>query len=681
MVFLLAMWAPHQRYTHVAGRTMSDVRKEMEHGDGSIFLAVLTGSIPRLRMGMTEGGAIDRPIDPFLGEVILKLGTAYINFPVCPPMHLAVYIGRREQLDIVTALIHEGVDMHQYEHPSPTVHGYPPAIMFALGLGQVPQNSHAAMLQRALMASPKVYNQSRIDAWLKLSGNPPLLQMTMLNGFFDGAYVLVNDFKVDVNEIDDLGVTALHIAAWNDDTFAMGFLLSKGANAFIQDSWGRTALHYAAMRGNAGAIETLLSTPQSKSSSSSSTRRRAAASDSQYRKLITTRDKFGRTALVVAALTPSLSAAIRGIRTQMTRLRITPDEMWSRAPIAYARDISFPSELGEAQGIRGGWEFRRDLFRSNSKGKSPGNWDEMRSDVDVIDSHAISQHDFIRDYFSTQRPVLLGNQLAASQRIWAHWQKGAFLDRYGSHEVHIDDGTGWPSDRVTTIHDWVTKYMSRSISANQECNTASETCSNALSQIPYAYSLSFEADGDIGRPELLDLCGSPEGPDDEPYQLYMGPRYSGTMLHTHNASWNVLLAGVKKWYFVAPGQSYNATKEARDISFVTDWITNALPLLRKRGHVVEVVQYPGDVVFVPHDWLHATLNLADSISISQQFCTFLNTDYRIQPLGRVIYGGEDKHRGIGHFNHLQYIKGGQQLQSPVVTEVNGVPQFEPPEML
>lgn len=76
----------------------------------------------------------------------------------------------------------------------------------------------------------------------------------------------------------------------------------------------------------------------------------------------------------------------------------------------------------------------------------------------------------------------------------------------------------------------------------------------------------------------------------------------------------------------------------------------SLPELRSRALVSEVVQYPGDVLFIPHDWLHATVNMVDSVAISQEFCTFVNTDQRIQPLGLALYGGNDAMRGLGQAN-------------------------------
>ena len=42
-----------------------------------------------------------------------------------------------------------------------------------------------------------------------------------------------------------------------------------------------------------------------------------------------------------------------------------------------------------------------------------------------------------------------------------------------------------------------------------------------------------------------------------------------------------------------------------------------------------------------------SLLLADSLALRQEFCTLLNTDQRVQPLGLAMYGGNDSFRGFG----------------------------------
>ncbi len=94
----------------------------------------------------------------------------------------------------------------------------------------------------------------------------------------------------------------------------------------------------------------------------------------------------------------------------------------------------------------------------------------------------------------------------------------------------------------------------------------------------------------------------------------------------------------------------------------------------KLGIVSQVIQNPGDVIFIPHDWWHATRSLADSIAISQEFCTLCHSDMRFHPIGLVLYGGKDSYRRFGQFN--TYVNSKQPSKAEKLASVDkGIPVF------
>jgi len=164
---------------------------------------------------------------------------------------------------------------------------------------------------------------------------------------------------------------------------------------------------------------------------------------------------------------------------------------------------------------------------------------------------------------------------------------------------------------------------------------------------------------DLHKPKVLQMCESNDGREEE-LKFSIGVAGSGAPIHAHNASWNVLLFGRKRWYFVPP--SINASEPGvltknlpgllGSVQPTAQWVAEHAPSLRSKGLLFEVTQFPGEVVFVPHDWHHATLNLLDSASLSQEICTLRHTDVRVQPLGPVVYGSNDSTRGLGRTKHL-----------------------------
>ena len=107
---------------------------------------------------------------PFLGEKVLQLGKILENFPITPALHLTFYHSQKDHLDTAFFMMNRGANPNKFELPShysedykyeymkhmnnPSVsnnkykkdnivdylnisYGYPPAIMYCLGLGKI----------------------------------------------------------------------------------------------------------------------------------------------------------------------------------------------------------------------------------------------------------------------------------------------------------------------------------------------------------------------------------------------------------------------------------------------------------------------------------------------------------------------------------------------------------------
>ena len=166
--------------------------------------------------------------------------------------------------------------------------------------------------------------------------------------------------------------------------------------------------------------------------------------------------------------------------------------------------------------------------------------------------------------------------------------------------------------------------------------------------------------GRPSRSHLVRACLTLPSPPLMP--IFAGPAGSSTPPHSHNASsWSLLLAGIKVWYFISPGDAGSALSiaastrssgvqgaAAHRVQRVGEWEAEVLPLLRRAGIVVaHTVQRAGDVVFVPSGYLHATRNPGTHANASRP-----STAYPSSRRRSAVYCVQSGHR-VSDSTHLR----------------------------
>ena len=113
--------------------------------------------------------------------------------------------------------------------------------------------------------------------------------------------------------------------------------------------------------------------------------------------------------------------------------------------------------------------------------------------------------------------------------------------------------------------------------------------------------------------ELMDATGvrdASERSSQKTVQFYLGCAGSGAPNHFHSAAGNLLVYGRKAWYLQPPGAAAYSIIPAREY-------------LRRYAEEADVlglrcVQEAGDLLYVPSNWGHTTLNLRASVGFAQE---------------------------------------------------------------
>ncbi|TMW64162.1 hypothetical protein Poli38472_014279 [Pythium oligandrum] len=112
--------------------------------------------------------------------------------------------------------------------------------------------------------------------------------------------------------------------------------------------------------------------------------------------------------------------------------------------------------------------------------------------------------------------------------------------------------------------------------------------------------------------------------------IVIGPERSGAPWHTDPArtsAWNALLQGHKRWAIYPPGcpppgikVGKNAAGREHALNMTSlSWYLHVYPTLAPHERPYEIVQGPGDVIYVPSGWWHLVLNLDETIAVTQNF--------------------------------------------------------------
>jgi ankyrin repeat protein len=95
------------------------------------------------------------------------------------------------------------------------------------------------------------------------------------------------------------------------------------------------------------------------------------------------------------------------------------------------------------------------------------------------------------------------------------------------------------------------------------------------------------------------------------HQFIMGGEGSGSPVHFHVSAMNWAIVGRKRWFLWPPAERFWSNKPS------LEWLQQDYCNLPSPP--IEVIQNPGDIIYVPRDYGHAVINLEDSVAVAFEF--------------------------------------------------------------
>jgi hypothetical protein len=153
----------------------------------------------------------------------------------------------------------------------------------------------------------------------------------------------------------------------------------------------------------------------------------------------------------------------------------------------------------------------------------------------------------------------------------------------------------------------------------QNLNARSSGACTAANDTVYLFG------GNYGPPWLslldeyaLPRCRTCADKDNAAVSFGVGGVLSGVSWHRHGPGFAEVFHGAKRWFLLPPDgpvgmHSFNANQS------VAAWVHDGLKDLPDEARIQHCTIVPGELIYFPHNWPHATLNLDPYTSFASTF--------------------------------------------------------------
>ncbi|KAG0245942.1 hypothetical protein B0O80DRAFT_463970 [Mortierella sp. GBAus27b] len=235
--------------------------------------------------------------------------------------------------------------------------------------------------------------------------------------------------------------------------------------------------------------------------------------------------------------------------------------------------------------------------------------------IPVEDYQSMDLDAFYKRYAYPSRPVMFQNSGVETWPAWKQWTLEALVEKYGDVPFRVSN----IDSNIDPTIDLCFKDFLHYVRYNRDQDPLylfDHRFADTIPEMKSAYEVPkyFE----------VDFFSLLKGSARPPYRwILIGPQRTGAPWHidpSGTSAWNTLLSGHKRWalyppHMVPPGHNPLSSRRLTSV----EWYLDVYPTLPPEVKPLEIVQCPGQTIFVPAGWWHMVLNMDDTVAVTQNF--------------------------------------------------------------
>nr|XP_057905590.1 jmjC domain-containing protein 8 isoform X2 [Doryrhamphus excisus] len=229
---------------------------------------------------------------------------------------------------------------------------------------------------------------------------------------------------------------------------------------------------------------------------------------------------------------------------------------------------------------------------------SQGLHHEGPCNIEVLDGSSLSLRGFL-DRYAYSTPVVIRG-VTDNTEFRSLCSKSTLLDEYGERKVRLSTAN---THSYTKVDVAFRKYVDVLLRPQSPDVLGSDTLyffgDNNLSEWRSLF--------DVYKPPPLVLPRTSRA-----YSFGIAGPGTGVPFHWHGPGFSEVIYGRKRWFLYPPGQAPHFHPNSTTLS----WLTDTYPHLPEHQAPLECTIRPGEVLYFPDRWWHATLNLDTSVFMS-----------------------------------------------------------------